>query len=146
MYFPQETICADLFCGTGTIGIICAKKTGATVYGVEINEDAVKDAKFNAKLNGVKNISFEATDAENFKKSVDVAIIDPPRKGCSTFMLETLMRLKPERIVYVSCNAETLVRDLKTLLNDYSMSSPVYTYNMFPRTSHVESVISLTRK
>lgn len=142
----EETICADLFCGTGTIGIICAKKTGATVYGVEINEDAVKDAKFNAKLNGVKNISFEATDAENFKKSVDVAIIDPPRKGCSTFMLETLMRLKPERIVYVSCNAETLVRDLKTLLNDYSMSSPVYTYNMFPRTSHVESVISLTRK
>ena len=142
----EETTCADLFCGTGTIGIICAKKTGAIVYGVEINEDAVKDAKFNAKLNGIKNISFEATDAKNFKKTVDVAIIDPPRKGCSTFMLETLLRLKPERIVYVSCNAETLARDLKTLLNDYSMSSPVYTYNMFPRTTHVESVISLTRK
>ena len=55
----KEKICADLFCGTGTIGIICAKKTGATVYGVEINEDAVKDAKFNAKLNGITNISFE---------------------------------------------------------------------------------------
>ena len=142
----EETTCADLFCGTGTIGIICAKKTGATVYGVEINEDAVRDAKFNAKLNGVKNISFEATDAKNFKKAVDVAIVDPPRKGCSTFMLETLTRLKPKSIVYVSCNAETLARDLKTLLNDYSISSPVYTYNMFPRTSHVESVVSLTRK
>ena len=137
--------CADLFCGTGTIGIICAKKSGSTVYGVEINEDAVKDAKFNAKLNGVKNISFEATDAKNFKKAVDVAIIDPPRKGCMPIMLETLMRLKPERIVYVSCNAETLARDLKTLLNEYQIASPLYPFNMFPRTSHVESAVCLTR-
>ncbi len=142
---PNDT-CADLFCGTGTIGIICAKKTGATVYGVEINEDAVKDAKYNAKLNGIANISFEATDAKNLKKAVDVAIIDPPRKGCSPLMLETLLRLKPKRIVYVSCNAETLARDLKTLLNDYSIASPLYLFNMFPRTSHVESVVCLTRK
>ena len=139
-------ICADLFCGTGTIGLICAKKTGATVYGVEINEDAIKDAKFNAKLNGVKNISFEATDAKNFKKAVDVAIIDPPRKGCAPIMLETLIRLRPKRIVYVSCNAETLVRDLKALLGNYQISSPLYPFNMFPRTSHVESVVCLTRR
>ena len=138
--------CADLFCGTGTIGIICAKKTGSSVYGVEINEEAVKDAKFNAKLNGIKNISFEATDAKNFKKAVDVAIIDPPRKGCMPIMLETLMRLKPKRIVYVSCNAETLARDLKTLLNEYQITSSLYPFNMFPRTSHIESVVCLTRK
>lgn len=138
--------CADLFCGTGTIGIIAASKSGATVYGVEINEDAVKDAKFNAKLNGVKNISFKATDAKNFNEAVDVAIIDPPRKGCSPFMIETLLRLKPKRIVYVSCNADTLARDVKSLLGEYEISSPIYPFNMFPKTSHVESVVCLTRQ
>ncbi len=137
--------CADLFCGTGTIGIIASSKTGATVYGVEINEEAVKDAKFNAKLNGVKNIRFEATDAKNFDEAVDVAIIDPPRKGCSPFMIETLLRLKPKRIVYVSCNADTLARDLKALLDEYQIASPIYPFNMFPRTSHVESVVCLMR-
>jgi 23S rRNA (uracil1939-C5)-methyltransferase len=138
--------CADLFCGTGTIGIIAASKTGASVYGVEINEEAVKDAKYNAKLNGVKNISFEATDAKNFGEAVDVAIIDPPRKGCSTFMIETLLRLKPKRIVYVSCNADTLSRDVKSLLGEYEISSPLYPFNMFPKTSHVESVVCLRRQ
>ena len=138
--------CADLFCGTGTIGIIAAKKTGATVYGVEINEDAVRDAKFNAKLNGIKNISFTATDAKNFNEKVDVAIIDPPRKGCSPFMIDTLLRLKPNRIVYVSCNADTLARDLKALLGEYHIASPLFPFNMFPKTSHVESVVCLTRK
>lgn len=142
---PNDT-CADLFCGTGTIGLICAKETGARVYGVEIVEDAVKDAKFNAKLNGISNITFEATDAKNFNKKVDACIIDPPRKGCSPFMLETLMRLKPKRIVYVSCNADTLMRDLKTLLTEYQIASPLYPFNMFPRTSHVESVVCLDYK
>lgn len=142
----QCDTCADLFCGTGTIGLICAKKTGATVYGVEINEDAVKDAKFNAKLNGISNITFTATDAKNFNKKVDVCIVDPPRKGCSKFMIDTLLRLKPKRIVYVSCNADTLVRDIKALQNDYNVASPLYPFNMFPRTSHVESVVCLMRK
>jgi 23S rRNA (uracil1939-C5)-methyltransferase len=140
----KETV-IDAYSGTGTIGMTLAD--GAKeVIGVEINSDAVKDAKENAKLNGIKNISFEATDAKNFNKSVDVAIIDPPRKGCMPIMLETLLRLKPKRIVYVSCNAETLARDLKTLLNEYQIASPLYPYNMFPRTSHVESVICLTQK
>lgn len=138
--------CADLFCGTGTIGILCAKNTGATVYGVEIVESSIKDAKYNAKLNGVNNASFEANDAKNFNKPVDACIIDPPRKGCSPFMLETLLRLKPKKIVYVSCNADTLARDLKSLLGEYQITSPLYPFNMFPRTSHVESVVRLTRK
>ena len=138
--------CADLFCGTGTIGILCAKNTGATVYGVEIVESSIKDAKYNAKLNGVNNVSFEANDAKNFNKKVDACIIDPPRKGCSPLMLETLLRLKPKKIVYVSCNADTLARDLKALLGEYEITSPLYPFNMFPRTSHVESVVCLENK
>ena len=142
----SETTCADLFCGTGTIGILCAKKTGAAIYGVEINEDAIRDAKFNAKLNGVANIEFKAEDASKFDKQIDSCIIDPPRKGCSKFMLDTLIRLKPKKIVYVPCNPDPMCNDLKSLLNIYTISSPVYTFNQFPRTSHTESIVMLTQK
>lgn len=138
--------CADLFCGTGTIGIICAKETGATVYGVEINKKAVFDAKFNGRLNNVESICFEAEDASRFNENVDVAIIDPPRKGLSKFMINTLTRLKPKKIVYVSCNVDTQARDIKSLLNEYKITHPVSLFNMFPKTSHVESVVCLTRK
>lgn len=142
----KNSICADLFCGTGTIGIISAKKSGATVYGVEIVERAVEDAKYNAKLNEVENIFFEAKDASKFDKKIDVAIIDPPRKGCTKLMLQTLLRLNPKRIVYVSCNVNTQARDLKSLLQCYEISSPVYPFNLFPKTSHVESIVCLERK
>ena len=142
----ENTLCADLFCGTGTIGIIAAHKTGATVYGVEIVEKAVKDAIYNAKTNNVKNAHFKAMDAGKFDKEVDVCIIDPPRKGCSPFMLDTLKRLKPRKIVYVSCNTDTMTRDLKSLAEEYKISSPVSIFNLFPRTTHVESVVCLTRR
>ena len=142
----DSTVCADLFCGTGTIGIISAHKTGATVYGVEIVESAVEDAKYNAKSNGVKNAFFKATDASEFDKQVDVCIVDPPRKGCSTFMIDTLKRLKPRKIVYVSCNTDTLVRDVKALSEFYQIATPVSIFNLFPRTSHVESVVCLCDK
>ena len=141
----ESTVCADLFCGTGTIGIISARKTGAEVYGVEIVEKAVEDAKFNAKVNNVKNARFKATDASKFDKNVDVCIIDPPRKGCSTFMLDTLKRLKPQRIVYVSCNTDTMVRDIKALCDEYKIAAPVSIFNLFPRTSHVETIVSLLK-
>ena len=141
-----DMVCADLFCGTGTIGIISAHKTGATVFGVEIIEKAVEDARYNARLNEVKNVTFEAMDASKFDKKVDVCIIDPPRKGCSTFMLETLKRLMPSKIVYVSCNTDTMVRDIKSLLEEYKIADPVSIFNLFPRTSHVESVVCLTRR
>ena len=137
---------ADLFCGTGTMGIITAKSTGAFVYGVEIEPEAVKDAKENAKINGVKNIHFEAMDAGKFNEKIDACIIDPPRKGCSQFMIDTLLRLRPEKIVYVSCNPDTMCRDIKALLREYEIASPVFTYNLFPRTTHVESVVCLTTK
>ncbi len=142
----KNTVCADLFCGTGTIGIISAHKTGATIYGVEIVEKAIEDAKHNAKANGVKNAYFKAMDASKFEKQVDTCIIDPPRKGCSTFMLDTLKRLKPQKIVYVSCNTDTMVRDIKSLSKDYKICAPVSVFNLFPRTSHVESVVCLKRR
>ena len=142
----KDTVCADLFCGTGTIGIISASKTGATVYGVEIVEKAISDAKYNAKANGIKTAHFEAMDAGKFNKAVDVCIIDPPRKGCSTFMLDTLKRLKPQKIVYVSCNTDTMVRDIKLLSEEYKIAAPVSIFNLFPRTSHVESVVCLTKE
>ena len=141
----SSSICADLFCGTGTIGIISANKTGATVYGVEIVEKAILDARHNAKINRIKNVYFEAMDASKFDKKVDVCIIDPPRKGCSPFMLDTLKRLNPQRIVYVSCNADTMVRDIKALSGEYKIATPVSIFNLFPRTSHVESVVCLSR-
>ena len=137
---------ADLFCGTGTMGMIVAKRTGAIVTGVEIEKSAVRDAKINAKINKINNIEFFADDAKNFDKSVDACIIDPPRKGCSKFMIDTLLRLKPKRIVYVSCNPDTMARDIKLLSTEYTLSSDVFVFNMFPRTSHVESVVCLTRR
>ena len=142
----KDAACADLFCGTGTIGIISASKTGATVYGVEIVEKAIEDAKFNARLNNISNVHFEAKDASKFNCKVDTCIIDPPRKGCSKFMIDTLLRLNPNEIVYVSCNVDTLVRDVKSLSQGYTISSPVSIFNLFPRTSHVECVVCLTRK
>ena len=137
---------ADLFCGTGTMGMIVAKRSGAKVTGVEIEQSAVHDAKINAKLNGIKNIEFFADDAKNFDMDIDSCIIDPPRKGCSKFMIDTLLRLKPGRIVYVSCNPDTMARDISMLSEEYKIASDVFVFNMFPRTSHVESVVCLTRE
>lgn len=137
---------ADLFCGTGTIGLIASRRTGAKVYGVEIEHDAVVDAKRNARLNGVEGIEFFEGDAADFDKEVDACIIDPPRKGCSDFAIKTLLRLAPKKIIYISCNPDTLARDLKTLGEKYEIASPVTPFNMFPRSSHTECVVCLTRK
>ena len=142
----KNSTCADLFCGTGTIGIISASKTGAMVYGVEIVEKAIEDAKFNAKLNNISNVHFEAKDASKFNCKIDTCIVDPPRKGCSQLMIDTLLRLNPSKIVYVSCNVDTLARDIKSLSQSYNISSPVSIFNLFPRTSHVESVVCLSRE
>ena len=128
------------------MGIITAKRTNCKVYGIEIEPSAVKDAQQNAKLNGITNIEFKAEDASKFDKQIDSCIIDPPRKGLSKFMLDTLLRLKPQKIVYVSCNPDTMCNDLKVLLNDYTISSPVYTFNQFPQTTHTEALLKLTIK
>lgn len=140
-------IVLDAYCGIGTIGMIASKKA-KEVYGVEIVEDAIKDAKMNAKVNNILNCHFYCDDAQDFMKKysggkVDVVFIDPPRKGCSEQFIKALAKFKPKRIVYISCNPETQVRDV-TLLSElgYEMHD-VYPFDMFPQTYHVEIITSL---
>lgn len=111
----------DAYCGTGTIGIICAPYV-KEVIGVELNQSACKDAVSNAKLNDIKNITFYNCDAGQFieeyantNKKADVVIMDPPRAGSDKRFLYSLKKLSPERVVYVSCKIETLARDLRLL-------------------------------
>lgn len=141
----------DAYCGTGTIGLIMADKA-KEVFGVESNRDAVRDAIANAELNGIKNIRFFAADAGSFMDSVakegekiDVVITDPPRAGCSPKFLKSLISLAPEKVVYISCNPETLARDLYTLRNGGYKVKKIQPVDMFPFTEHVETIVSLTR-
>jgi len=139
-------VIADLYCGTGTMGIMCAKRfPAARVVGVEIVEDAVADAVYNAKLNGLANVEFVCGDAEEFREDADVVIIDPPRKGCSPGMIGKLLELSPERIVYISCNPETMARDARRLCEDGYRVTSVVPVDLFPRTVHVETVVLLSK-
>ena len=141
----------DAYCGTGTIGMIMAKHA-KEVIGVESNRDAVRDAIANAEANGIRNIRFFAADAGKFMdelassgKTVDVVITDPPRAGCSPKFLKSLITLAPERVVYVSCNPETLARDLYTLRSGGYKVKKIQPVDMFPFTAHVETVVQLVR-
>ncbi len=141
----------DAYCGTGTIGLIMAKDAGE-VIGVELNKDAVKDAKNNAKANGVENILFFCGDAGEFMvdmaqagEHADVVITDPPRAGCSLDFLKSLVRLAPKRVVYVSCNPETLARDLGFLTRHKYFVKKIQPVDMFPYTEHVETVVLLSK-
>ncbi len=142
---------ADLYCGTGTLGLVTASMfEGSFITGVEINEKAVADAKENAANNGLTNIGYYSGDSADFVKSsygaIDFAIIDPPRAGCSDRMIKDLIRLKPQRIVCVSCDPNTLARDLKKLTdNGYGIKHTVMC-DLFPRTKHVETIVSLERE
>jgi len=147
----KETV-IDAYCGTGTIGIIAAKSAG-NVIGVELNKSAVHDARENAKLNNIENIRFIAADAGEFMvdmaragQKADVVIMDPPRAGSDKKFLTSVMTLAPKRIVYVSCNPETLARDLKflTAKGKYAVKK-IQPVDMFPHTNHVECVVLLTR-
>ncbi len=142
----------DAYCGTGTIGMIMAKHA-KEVIGVESNRDAVRDAVANAEANDIRNIRFFAADAGAFMdkaaadgESFDVVITDPPRAGCSGKFLRSLLTLAPERIVYVSCNPETLARDLHTLRNGGYKVKKIQPVDMFPFTAHVETVTLLSRR
>ena len=148
----KEDVLLDLYCGTGTIGLTMANKVKELV-GVEIVEDAIKDAKINAQINNVENSRFLCGDAsyaaDELKKEgvrPDVVIVDPPRKGCDEKLLNTIKEMSPKRIVYVSCDPGTLARDLailKTLGYPPQKITPV---DMFPRTAHVETVVLLGRE
>ncbi len=136
----------DAYCGTGTIGMVAAKDA-KSVIGVELNRDAVKDAVINAKKNQIKNIQFYQMDAGDFmvqlasqEEQMDVVFMDPPRSGSDEKFLSSLVKLCPEKVVYVSCNPETLARDLKYLTkHGYQMKKAVGV-DMFPHTVHVETV------
>ena len=141
----------DAYCGTGTIGMVAAKDA-ESVIGVELNRDAVKDAVINAKKNQIKNIQFYQKDAGDFmvqlaaqEEQMDVVFMDPPRSGSDEKFLSSLIKLCPEKVVYVSCNPETLARDLKYLTkHGYQMKKAVGV-DMFPYTVHVESTVLLQR-
>lgn len=145
----NETV-LDAYCGTGTIGMIAADKAGK-VIGVELNGDAVKDARINAKNNGIKNIQFYQNDAGKFlvemaeqKAQVDVVLMDPPRAGSSEAFLSSIVRMKPGKVVYVSCNPETLARDLKYLTKHGYKVKRAVGVDMFPFTESLEAVCLLT--
>lgn len=146
----SETV-LDLYCGAGTIGLSMADKA-KRIIGVEIVADAVEDAKFNAKLNGIDNAEFYCMDASAAAKMLkdraerpEVVILDPPRKGCSRELIDAVGDISPERIVYVSCDPATLARDCK-LFSQYGYKvQKLAGVDLFPRTVHVESVALLIK-
>lgn len=146
--FDLNDIVLDLYCGTGTIGIYISKNV-KQVLGVEINQSAINDAKENKKINNIKNISFICEDSskvlKNIKYKPNVVIVDPPRSGLTKKLIDDLLKIKANKIIYVSCNPLTSVRDLNLLENKYDVVS-VTPVDMFPNTHHVESVILLQRK
>ena len=146
----KEDVLCDLYCGIGTIGIFASKKV-KKVYGIEIVEEAVDAAKENAEINNVDNIEFIAGDVEKaFKELIEVrrvqptvVIVDPPRRGLDTTTIGKILELEVERVVYVSCNPATMVRDMNLLEEKYEVGE-IQPVDMFPYTSHVECVVAMT--
>lgn len=142
----------DLYCGIGTISIFLAKHS-KKVYGIEIVEQAISDAKENSRINGIENIEFFAGDVEQtFDKILkenavkpDIICVDPPRKGLDSTTLRNIITIKPEKIIYISCNPATLIRDLKELEKEYDIGE-IQPVDMFPFTSHVECVVAMFLK
>ena len=146
----KETV-IDAYCGIGTIGLVAARKAGK-VIGVELNKDAVRDARINAKENAIKNARFYQGDAGDFMVSMadagekaDVVFMDPPRAGSTQEFLSSAVKLQPSRIVYVSCNPETLARDLKYLVKNKYQVKKIQPVDMFPFTEHVETVVLMSK-
>lgn len=142
----------DAYCGIGTIGMVAAKKA-REVIGVELNRNAVKDARINAKLNQIKNIAFYEGDAGRFMVSMaeegekaDVVFMDPPRSGSDEAFLSSVIQLAPKRIVYVSCGPDTLARDLKYLARNGYQVRKMQPVDMFGFTEHCEMVVQLVKK
>jgi 23S rRNA (uracil1939-C5)-methyltransferase len=141
-----EEIVIDAYCGIGTISLFLAQKA-KKVYGVEIVPEAIEDAKRNAALNEINNAEFGVGEAEVvipkwYKEGItaDVLVVDPPRKGCDETLLQTIIEMKPKRVVYVSCNPATLARDLRVLEDGGYKTVEVQPVDMFPHTVHCEAV------
>ena len=146
----NETV-LDLYCGAGTIGLSMAKNA-KEIIGVEIVSEAVEDAKLNAEINGIDNARFICGDAAKAAEILrnegirpDVIILDPPRKGCSPDMINTAAQMQPDRIVYVSCDPATLARDCGIFASLGYTAAKATPVDMFPRTGHVETVVSLVK-
>lgn len=147
----KETV-IDAYCGIGTIGIIASRKAGR-VIGVELNQDAVRDAVANARQNRIDNIQFYTNDAGRFMADMaeqgeraDVVFMDPPRSGSTGEFIDSVARMRPRRVVYVSCNPETLARDLKIFEGKGYRAEGAWPFDMFPHVGHVETVCLLSRK
>ena len=141
----------DLYCGAGTIGLSLAHQV-KEVIGVEIVPDAVKNAAENARKNGIENARFFCGDAAAAAERLahegirpTVILIDPPRKGCSSELLDTIAGMAPDRLVYVSCNSATLARDAALLLQKGYQIRRLQAVDMFPRTAHVETVVLIVQ-
>ncbi|MBQ7726850.1 MAG: 23S rRNA (uracil(1939)-C(5))-methyltransferase RlmD, partial [Clostridia bacterium] len=149
---PAGKVLLDLYCGAGTIGLSMASAAGR-VIGAEIVPEAVEDARFNAKENGIGNAEFLCADAAEAAKQLagrgvrpDVVIVDPPRKGLAPEVIETVATaFCPERVVYVSCDPATLARDLKQFTEKGYRLVEYTPFDLFPRTTHVESVVLMSR-
>lgn len=158
----------DLYCGIGTISLFLAQKA-KKVYGIEIVPQAIEDAKNNAKLNDIENVEFFVGKAEevlpefyeNLKQEMvageatgeagamltpDVIVVDPPRKGCDSACLDTMLKMQPKRIVYVSCDSATLARDLRILCDGGYELQKIRAVDQFPHTGHVETVVLMSKK
>ena len=137
----------DLYCGTGTIGLYVSRYC-SDVFGIEINEDAIKDANYNKKLNDIDNIFFTAGDSKIIKDisyKPNKIIVDPPRAGLDQKVIDEILNINPEMVVYVSCDPITLARDLNFFKDKYEIEK-IIPVDMFPRTYHVETVCKLRRK
>lgn len=148
----KRNVVIDAYCGIGTIGMV-AVKTVKEVIGIELNAEAVRDANANAKRNHMDNIRFVQGDAGKFmegmadrEEQVDVVFMDPPRSGSDEAFLKSLLVLAPQKIVYISCNPETQVRDIKLLCRkDYQVEA-IQPVDMFPFTEHVETIVLIQKK
>ncbi len=146
----METV-IDLYCGTGTISLYMAKKAGK-VIGIEIIPEAIEDAKVNASLNNIENAEFYAGKAEEVLpklyegglKHADIVVVDPPRKGCDETALKTIVDINPAKLIYVSCNPATLARDIKYLREKGYRPEKIIPVDMFPNTTHTETIALLT--
>ena len=150
--FNKNEIIIDAYCGVGTISIF-ASKFVKKVIGVELNKNAINDAKINAKINNINNVEFICDDATNyitnlarFRNKVDAVIMDPPREGSTKAFINAISYLEAKKVIYISCNPETLKRDLYLFFdNDYVLEK-ITGVDMFPRTIHLETVCLLTKK
>lgn len=145
-----EEVLLDTYCGIGTIGLIAASKV-KEVRGIELNKDAVRDARKNAQLNNIKNVSFICADATKYMtqlaaegEKVDIVVLDPTREGTTKEFIEAVKKLRPKKVLYISCDPRTQIRDLKFFKEAGFEGGIVYPVDLFPMTDHIETVVLLS--